>query len=154
MQRRKERTKENKREHCDQSQACPILERWMQKQCICVDVVTHTDKYQRPNTSANCCRGQFAAQPLIHFQDTFIPPLAESTRIKDYPDKLKMQMIPTISGPPIGIPQSLWSSSQLLWFQEGLLIWPDYILHTCGGDVDPGYLWKQWSCRCAMLLLG
>ena len=41
MQRRK-RTKENKREHRDQSQACPISKRWMQKQYICVDAVTRT----------------------------------------------------------------------------------------------------------------
>ena len=54
-------------------------------------------------------------------------------------------MIPTILDHPTGIPQSqlaLCNSSQLLWFQEGLVTSPqDCALHTHGGA--PGCPWTQ-----------
>lgn len=96
-QRRKERSKGNKKEHCDQSQGSPTSKQGILKKSACVGVFTPTDKHQRPNTSTNFCRGWFAAQSPMHPQDTLSFPL--SARIKDYPNELKMQVTLTHSGP-------------------------------------------------------
>lgn len=78
-----------------------------------VDVFIPTDKLQRPNTSTNCCRGWFAAQSSMHFQDTFSFPLSEAARIQDYPNELKMQMILTHCGPSHWHPREAITSLQL-----------------------------------------
>lgn len=95
----KKEPRETKKEHCDQSQGSPTSKQWIQKESPCVDVFTPPDKHQRPNKSTNCCRGWFAAQSSMHFQDTFSLPLSEAAWIKDYPNELKMQVILTHSGP-------------------------------------------------------
>lgn len=90
-----------------------MSKQWIHKESTCVDVFTPAGKHQRPNTGTNFCRGWSAAQSPKHFQDKFSLPLSEAARIKDYPNKLKMQVILTDSGPSHWHPTEAITSLQL-----------------------------------------
>lgn len=116
--------------------------------CIMINI---KGQMQGPNVV-----GSSSQHSTSYVQDTFSPPSSETMKINGYPHKVKMHMMPTISGPPHRDPTEPTDSLQL---RSALVVPGRFItlattLCTLHVDVillDPGYLWKQQSCRCAVL---